>query len=47
MGTKTFRCGGGGREAEVKFNYSEDPSAQALVDWFERMVESASSGISI
>jgi len=40
MGTKTFRWEADGQKAEVKFNYSEDPSAQALADWFERMVES-------
>ncbi len=40
MGTKTFRYVDGDARTEVKFNYSEDPSAQALVDWFERMAES-------
>lgn len=40
MGTKTFRYLDGDAKTEVKFNYSEDPSAQALVDWFERMAES-------
>lgn len=40
MGTKTFRFIDGDAKTEVKFNYSEDPSAQALVDWFERMAES-------
>jgi hypothetical protein len=41
MGTKTFRYEQGTVKNEVKFNYSEDPSAQALQDWFERMCESA------
>ncbi len=30
MGTKTFRWDAGGQKTEVKFNYSEDPNAQAL-----------------
>jgi hypothetical protein len=41
MGTKTFRWESGGQKGEVKFNYSEDLSAQAILDWFERMAESA------
>jgi hypothetical protein len=41
MGTKTFRYESGATKSEVKFNFSEDPSAQALQDWFERMCESA------
>jgi hypothetical protein len=41
MGTKTFRCEKGGEKHEVQFNYSEDPSARALWDWFEHMTESA------
>ena len=41
MGTKTFRCEKGGTKREVQFNYSEDPSARALWEWFERMTESA------
>jgi hypothetical protein len=41
MGTKTFRCEKGAEKHEVQFNYSEDPSARALWDWFERMTESA------
>ena len=40
MGTKTFRYVDGGKKNEVKFNFSEDPSAQALADDFERMSES-------
>ncbi|MGO4883921.1 MAG: hypothetical protein ACLP59_24325 [Bryobacteraceae bacterium] len=40
MGTKTFRYVDGAKKSEVKFNYSEDPSAQALADWFERISES-------
>lgn len=41
MGTKTFCWQEGDQKTEVKFNYSADPSAQALQDWFERMAESA------
>ncbi len=41
MGTKTFRYESGAVKNEVKYNYSEDLSAQALQDWFERMCESA------
>lgn len=41
MGTKLFRWENGGETNEVKFNYSQDVSAQALQDWFERIAESA------
>lgn len=41
MGTKIFRWEDGAAKTEVKFNYSEDLSARALQDWFERMAESA------
>ena len=40
MGTKTFRYIDGDQKSEAKFNYSEDVSAQALQEWFERMAES-------
>ncbi len=40
MGAKTFRFVDGARKNEVKFNFSEDPAAQALADWFERISES-------
>ena len=40
MGKKTFRFVDGDRKNEVKFNFSEDPAAQALADWFERIGES-------
>jgi len=39
MGMKTFRFEAGPEKQEVKFNYSEDPDAQALLDWFERISE--------
>jgi hypothetical protein len=47
MGTKTFRYVDGDAKTEVKFNYSEDPSAQQLQDWFERMAESAERRIDL
>jgi hypothetical protein len=47
MGTKTFRYIDGNDKSEVKFNYSEDPSAQQLQDWFERMAESAQRRIDL
>jgi hypothetical protein len=40
MGKKTFRFVDGDRKNEVKFNFSEDLTAQALADWFERISES-------
>ena len=40
MGEKTFRFEDGSKKNEVKFNYSEDLSAQSLADWFERISES-------
>jgi hypothetical protein len=40
MGVKTFRYDpGDGPSHEVKFNYSEDPEAKTLLDWFERISE--------
>lgn len=41
MGTKTFRYVEGDKKTEVKFNYTANTDAQALLDWFERMAESA------
>lgn len=39
MGMKTFRFENGAEKHEVKFNYSEDLDAQAILDWFERISE--------
>ncbi|MGI8743973.1 MAG: hypothetical protein ACR2NN_15635 [Bryobacteraceae bacterium] len=39
MGVKSFRFADGGTTGEVKFNYSEDPDARQLADWFERITE--------
>ena len=40
MGTKTFRFEDGSDKHEIQFNYSQDATAQALLDWFERITES-------
>jgi hypothetical protein len=40
MGTKTIRFENGTARNEVKFNFSEDPAARELADWFERIAES-------
>jgi hypothetical protein len=40
MGAKTFRFEDGAIRHEVEFNYSEDPQARLLADWFERITES-------
>ncbi|MBY0505177.1 MAG: hypothetical protein K2X03_14790 [Bryobacteraceae bacterium] len=42
MGEKTFRWepGAGAPVTEQKFNYSQDPDAIKLQDWFERITES-------
>ena len=47
MGAKTFRYEKGTVRTEVKFNYSQELSAQALLDWFERMAESAAHRIDL
>jgi hypothetical protein len=47
MGTKTFRYESGADKTEVKFNYSQDPDAQSLQDWFERMAETAQAHIDL
>jgi len=46
-GAKIFRYENGPEKNEVKFNYSEDASAKALTDWFERMGESARDQIEL
>ncbi len=47
MGKKTFRWENGTEKHEQQFNYSEDVSAQQLLDWFERMAESAQHRIDL
>jgi hypothetical protein len=39
LGLKTFRFEDGAEQHEIQFNYSEDLSAQALLDRFERITE--------
>jgi len=46
-GAKTFRYENGADKTEIKFNYTEDPSARDLTDWFERMGESARDRIDL
>ena len=40
MGDKLFRWENGDEKHEVKFNYTQDPPAQEVLDWYERIVES-------
>jgi len=40
MGIKTFRFEDGTDKHEIQFNFSQDMTAQALLDWFERITES-------
>jgi hypothetical protein len=47
MGKKTFRWENGTEKSEQQFNFSEDLSAQQLLDWFERMSESAQQRIDL
>jgi hypothetical protein len=47
MGAKTFRYENGEQKSEVKFNYSQELAAQELLDWFERMAESAAHRIDL
>jgi hypothetical protein len=39
LGIKTFRFDDGAEHHEIQFNYSQDLSAQALLDFFERITE--------
>lgn len=39
MGMKTFRYENGAERNQVKFNFSQDPDARLLHDWFERISE--------
>jgi hypothetical protein len=39
LGTKTFRFEDGAERHEIQFNYSEDLTAQALLDYFDRITE--------
>lgn len=39
MGTKTFRWEDGAKVTQQQFNFSMDLDAQALLDWFEKVIE--------
>lgn len=41
MGDKTFRVENSDKKGEAKFNYTQDTDGQALLDWFEKISESA------
>ena len=47
MGMKTLRYESGDTHNEVKFNFSEDPDARALLDWFEKIGETEQHRISL
>jgi hypothetical protein len=47
VGDKTFRWEDPSGKHEVKFNYSVDPAAQQLGDWFERITESELSFVDL
>jgi len=47
MGKKTFRWQNAAETHQAEFNFSEDPSARAIWDWFERMTESAQLRINL
>jgi hypothetical protein len=40
-GAKTFRYVDGATTNEAKFNYTQDPDGQLLLDWFERIAETS------
>lgn len=47
MGIKTFRFVDGAAVSEAKFNFSLDLDAQAIANWFERIIESEQHFISL
>jgi hypothetical protein len=47
MGLKTFAFEDGGEKHEIQFNYSQDLTAQALQDWFERITETESHFVNL
>ena len=47
MGMKTYRFENGAEKNEVKYNFSEDPDARLLQDWFERIVETEQNLINL
>lgn len=46
-GIKVFRYEEGATRREVKFNYTLDPDAQLLLDWFERLTETSMHNINL
>ena len=40
-GDKTFRYEDGATKNEAKFNYTQNPDGQLLLDWFERIAETS------
>ncbi len=47
MGMKTFRYESGPIKQQVKFNYTDDPDAALLTDWFERISETEQTFITL
>jgi hypothetical protein len=47
MGEKLFRWEDGDQKHEIKFNYTQDLAGQALLDWYEKIVESETYLISL
>ncbi|MBL8215715.1 MAG: hypothetical protein JNK87_33645 [Bryobacterales bacterium] len=41
MGDKTFRIENHTEKGEAKFNFTQDEDGKAILDWFEKMTESA------
>lgn len=47
MGEKTFRMDNHAQKGEVKFNFTQDEDGKAILDWFEKMTESAQHRIQL
>jgi hypothetical protein len=47
LGKKKFRWEENGKKSEVELNYSQDPDAQVLVNWFEKMTETEQHFIAV
>jgi len=46
-GAKVFRYEDGATNHEVKFNYTQDPDGQLLLDWFERITETSMHAVNL
>ena len=46
-GAKVFRYEDGATNHQVKFNYTQDPDGQLLLDWFERITETSMHAINL